>query len=312
MSTMRAIGQDTLGGPEVLKLIEVDRPEPGLLEVLVRVRAAGVNPTDWKGRATGGLAGGVPKILGYDVSGVVEAVGPGVTLYEPGDEVFGMPLFPRLPGAYAEYVVAPPRHFARKPASLDHVHAAALPLVSLTAWQSLVDTAGLQAGQRVLVHAAAGGVGHVAVQIAKARGAYVIGTASASKHDLVRSLGADEVIDYRSVDFASAVSDLDVVLDAVGGDYSERSLPTLRDGGTLVSILPVGDELRAAAAARGISSGWTLVEPDYSGMKEIAALVESGHLHAEIDTVFPLEEAAKAHALGETGRTTGKIVLTVD
>ncbi|GLY89205.1 NADPH:quinone reductase [Actinoallomurus iriomotensis] len=312
MATMRAVSQDTLGGPEVLKIVEVERPEPGPVEILVRVHAAGVNPTDWKARATGGRADLEPPFtLGFDVSGVVEAVGPGVTLYRPGDEVFGMPRFPHLAGAYAEYVTAPPRHFTRKPASIDHVQAAALPLAALTAWQGLVDTAGLREGQRVLIHAAGGGVGHLAVQIAKARGAHVIGTARTAKHELIRSLGADEVIDYTEVDFASAVREVDVVLDPIGGDYGLRSLRTLRDGGVLVSILPVGEELRAAAAERGIAADFTLVEPDYAGMKEIAALVEAGRLHAEIDSVFPLEEAAKAHELGERGRTTGKIVLTV-
>ncbi|MGI5233104.1 NADP-dependent oxidoreductase [Actinoallomurus sp. CA-142502] len=309
---MRAVSQDTLGGPEVLKIVDVERPEPGPVEILVRVHAAGVNPTDWKSRATGGLVGHEPPFtLGFDVSGVVEAVGFGVTLYRPGDEVFGMPRFPHLAGAYAEYVTAPSRHFTRKPASIDHVQAAALPLAALTAWQGLVDTAGLRAGQRVLIHAAGGGVGHLAVQIAKARGAHVIGTARTAKHELIRSLGADEVIDYTEVDFASAVREVDVVLDPIGGDYGLRSLRTLRDGGVLVSILPVGEELRAAAAQRGIAADFTLVEPDYAGMKEIAALVEAGRLHAEIDSVFPLEEAAKAHELGERGRTTGKIVLTV-
>ncbi|MFB9835507.1 NADP-dependent oxidoreductase [Actinoallomurus acaciae] len=309
---MRAVSQDTLGGPEVLKVVEVERPEPAPVEVLVRVHAAGVNPTDWKARATGGRAGHTPPfILGFDVSGVVEAVGVGVTLHRPGDEVFGMPRFPHPAGAYAEYVTAPPRHFARKPAAIDHVQAAAIPLAALTAWQGLVDTAGLREGQRVLIHAAGGGVGHLAVQIAKARGAYVIGTARTPKHELIRALGADEVIDYTRADFASAVRDVDVVLDTIGGDYGPRSLRTLRDGGVLVSILPVGEEVRAAAAERGIAAGFTLVEPDYAGMKEIAALVEAGRLHAEVDSVFPLEEAGRAHELGERGRTTGKIVLTV-
>ncbi|WP_345353693.1 NADP-dependent oxidoreductase [Actinoallomurus liliacearum] len=310
---MRAIVQEEPGGPEVLGLAEVERPEPGLLEILVRVHAAGVNPTDWKARARGSSMTGValPR-PGFDVSGVVEAVGPGVTLYEPGDEVFGMPRFPHPAGAYAEYVTAPARHFARKPAGIDHVHAAALPLAALTAWQGLVDTARVRAGQRVLVHAAAGGVGHLAVQIAKARGAYVIGTASEAKHEFVRGLGADEVVDYTKVDFADVVRDVDVVLDAVGGDYGLRSLRTLRDGGVLVSFLsPVGDDVLAAAGKRGIRAGWTLVETDHAGMKEIAVLVEEGRLRAEIDSVFPLEEAAKAHERGETGRTTGKIVLTV-
>ncbi|MCO5969255.1 NADP-dependent oxidoreductase [Actinoallomurus soli] len=309
---MRAIVQEAPGGPEVLRIAEVERPEPGLLEILVRVHAAGVNPTDWKTRARGTSMTGVPLPRpGFDVSGVVEAVGRGVTLYEPGDEVFGMPRFPHPAGAYAEYVTAPARHFARKPAGIDHVQAAALPLAALTAWQGLVDTARVRTGRRVLVHAAAGGVGHLAVQIAKAKGAYVIGTASGAKHEFVRGLGADEVVDYTKTDFTDVVRDVDIVLDAVGGDYGLRSLRTLRDGGVLVSFLLVGDDVLAEAGKRGIRAGWTLVEPDHAGMKEIAALVEDGRLRPEIDSVFPLEEAAKAHERGETNRTTGKIVLTV-
>ncbi|MBT2477308.1 NADP-dependent oxidoreductase [Streptomyces sp. ISL-94] len=207
-----------------------------------------------------------------------------------------------------QYVVAPARHFARKPASLDHVQAAALPLAALTAWQALVDTAGVSAGQRVLVHAAAGGVGHLAVQIAKARGAYVIGTASASKHDVLRELGADELIDYRSVDFTEAVSDVDVVLDALGGETAELSLKVLKPGGHLIS-LPGPDSV--PAAADGVYAAWVLVEPDLKGLEAIAALSDQGLLKPLVDTVLPLAQAAKAHEIGEQGRTTGKIVLTV-
>ncbi len=290
---MRAIMAQRAGGPDVLEEVELDRPEPGPVEVLVRVHAAGVNPTDWKSRARTES----PFIPGYDVSGVVEAVGPGVRMYAPGDEVFGMPLFPKHVGAYAEYVVAPPRHFARKPASLDHVTAAGLPLVGLTAWQSLVDFANIQAGQRVLIHAAAGGVGHVAVQIAKARGAHVIGTASAAKHDFVRGLGADEVIDYTTTDFTTATGDLDVVLDTIGGDYAPRSRPLLRDGGIYIALTPGEDFL--------------LVEPDHAGMLALVDLVEKGQLTVAIDSVFALADAAKAHERGETGRAQGKIVLRV-
>ncbi|WP_411101764.1 NADP-dependent oxidoreductase [Streptomyces sp. cmx-4-9] len=306
---MRAIVVNEWGGPEHLVEQEIERPEPGLGEVLVRVHAAGVNPVDWKTRASGGLItwGEVP-VLGWDVSGTVEAAGPGVTLHAPGDEVYGMPLFPRQAAGYAEYVVAPARHFARKPASLDHVQAAALPLAALTAWQALVDTAGVTAGQRVLVHAAAGGVGHLAVQIAKARGAYVIGTASAGKHDLLRELGADEVVDYRSTDFEDVVRDVDVVLDAVGGDHGQRSLKVLKPGGHLVT-LPGPDGV--PADADGVHAVWLLVEPDLKGLEEIAALVDQGLLKPLVDTVLPLEQAARAHEIGEQGRTTGKIVLTV-
>ncbi|MFB6694944.1 NADP-dependent oxidoreductase [Streptomyces virginiae] len=306
---MRAIVVKEWGGPENLVEREIERPEPGLGEVLVRVHAAGVNPVDWKTRASGALiAWGETPIVGWDVAGTVEAVGPGVTLYAPGDEVYGMPHFPRQAGGYAEYVVAPARHFARKPASLDHVQAAALPLAALTAWQALVDTAGVTAGQRVLVHAAAGGVGHLAVQIAKARGAYVIGTASAAKHDVLRELGADELIDYRSVDFAEAVADVDVVLDALGGETAERSLKVLKPGGHLVS-LPGPDSV--PAGADGVNASWVLVDPDLGGLQAIAELADKGLLKPLVETVLPLAEAARAHEIGEQGRTTGKIVLTV-
>ncbi|MEU2233745.1 NADP-dependent oxidoreductase [Streptomyces vietnamensis] len=306
---MRAVVVEQWGGPEKLVEREVERPEPGLNEVLVRVHAAGVNPVDWKTRASGALiAWGPLPVLGWDVSGTVEAVGPGVGNLHPGDEVFGMPLFPRQAGGYAEYVVAPARHLAPKPKSLTHVEAAALPLAALTAWQALVDAADVRPGERVLVHAAAGGVGHFAVQIAKARGAYVIGTASAAKHELLRELGADEVVDYREAPFENVVSDVDVVLDGLGGETGERSLKVLRTGGRLIT-LPGPDDV--PAAPEGVRAAWVLVEPDHLGLREIAALVESGALRPVVDTVLPLSEAAKAHELGERGRTTGKIVLSV-
>ncbi|MFC5721099.1 NADP-dependent oxidoreductase [Streptomyces gamaensis] len=310
---MRAVRAETAGGPEVLRVVGTDRPAPGIGEVLVRVRAAGVNPVDWKTRQRGWFYSGeqAPFVLGYDVSGVVEAVGDGVTLYAPGDEVYGMPRFPHPAGAYAEYVTAPTRHFAPKPRGLDHTRAAALPLAALTAWQALVDTAGVREGQRVLIHAAAGGVGHLAVQIAKARGAYVIGTASAAKHDFLRGLGADELIDYRERDFADAVRDVDVVLEAIGGDYPRRSLRTLRPGGFLAALLTLDPEVQTAAREQGVRAARVVVEPDLAGLKAIGELVESGRLHTEIAAVLPLEDAAKAHELGESGRTQGKIVLTV-
>ncbi|NGO06824.1 NADP-dependent oxidoreductase [Streptomyces sp. HC44] len=311
-NTMRAISQDVLGGPEVLKEIELERPDPRPNEVLVRVRAAGVNPTDWKHRATGGFLGEPPFVLGWDVSGVVEAAGIGVAHFRPGDEVFGMLSYPFGHGSHAEYVTAPARAFTHKPSGIDHTEAGALPLVSLTAWQALVETADLRPGQRVLIHAAGGGVGHVAVQIAKARGAHVIGTASAGKHDFLRGLGADELIDYRETDFAEAVRDVDVVLDAIGGEYSFRSLRVLREGGLLVSILPLGSpDLFKEAEGLGVRAVRMLVDADRSGMRAIAGLVDSGKLRATIAETFPLADAAKAHALGESGRTMGKIVLRV-
>jgi NADPH:quinone reductase-like Zn-dependent oxidoreductase len=309
---MRAIRQTVLGGPEVLEEVVVERPSPGPSEVLVRVRAAGVNPTDWKHRATGGFLKEPPFVLGWDVSGVVEAVGLGVALFKPGDEVFGMLPYPFGVGSHAEYVTAPARAFARKPASVDHEQAGALPLAALTAWQVLVDTADVRPGQRVLIHAAAGGVGHLAVQIAKARGAYVIGTASAAKHDFLRELGVDEPIDYRETDFAETVRDVDVVLDMVGGDYRFRSLRVLRPGGLLVSILPSGaTDFIEEAEKLGVRATEMLVEADHAGMNAIAGLVEEGRLRATIAGSFPLAEGVRLGRLGDTGRTTGKLVLTL-
>lgn len=313
-STMRAVSQDRAGDPDVLKVVKTRRPEPGRGEVLVRVQAAGVNPADWKTRARGMFGTGEtpPFTLGFDVAGVVESVGPGVTIFQPGDEVFGMPRFPHPAGAYAEYVTAPARHFAPRPPGLDAIQAGALPLAALTAWQALVDTARIEAGQRVLIHAAAGGVGHLAVQIAKARGAYVIATASAAKHDVLRTLGADELIDYRTQDVADTVHDVDVALDSIGGPTWTRSLRTLRPGGILVSLVPPDDTFPVRQAEEaGVRAVFMLVEPDQQGLREISALVEDGRLRVIVDTVLPLEQAAQAHTLGETGRTTGKIVLAV-
>ncbi|WP_017543316.1 NADP-dependent oxidoreductase [Nocardiopsis prasina] len=311
-STMRAISQDNHGGPEVLQEVRVPTPSPGPGEILVSVRAAGVNPTDWKHRAAAGFVNRLPLVLGWDVSGVVESVGYGVTIHQPGDEVLGMLPYPHGAGSHAEFVTGPARAFARKPAGVDHVQAGALPLAALTAHQALVDTAGLRSGQRVLVHAAAGGVGHLAVQIAKAHGAYVVGTASTPKHGFLRELGADEVIDYREVDFAEATSDIDVVLDPLAGDVAERSLKVMRSGGTLVSLLPLPGEVVERAAQRDIRAVSMLVEDDHAGMEAIAELVAEGALKAHVEATFPLSEAAKAHSLGETGRTTGKIVLVME
>jgi NADPH:quinone reductase-like Zn-dependent oxidoreductase len=310
---MRAITVESWGGPEFLREVKCPRPKPGPCEILVRVHAAGVNATDWKQRASGGL--GLwedPPAVGWDVSGTVEAIGIGVTLFKEGDQVFGMPRFPHQAGAYAEFVTAPARHFVRKPPNIDHIEAAALPLVSLTAWQALFDTAHLQPGQRVLIHAAAGGLGHIAVQVAKAFDAHVTGTARRDKHPFLRKLGADDLIDYTATDFTTAVQDVDIVLDAIGGDYGPRSLSVLRSGGTLVSLAsPADDALRPQAAALGIRAGFMLVEPDNAALTAIADLAATGRLRPAIETVLPLSQAAEAHVLGETGRTTGKIVLKV-
>jgi NADPH:quinone reductase-like Zn-dependent oxidoreductase len=308
---MRAVRLERFGDPEVLTVATVDRPEPIGTEVQVRVHAAGVNPVDWKTRA-GRSRLKPPFVLGWDVAGVVTALGEGVTRFAVGDEVFGMPWFPREAGAYAEYLTAPSRQLARKPTGLSFVEAAGLPLAGLIAWQSLVDTAKIQAGQRVLVHAAAGGVGHLAVQIAKAGGAHVIGTARAEKHDFLRSIGVDEPIDYTTEDVFSTVRNADVVLDLIGGETGVRSTTTLRPGGLLITV-PSGTSRAVldAAAAAGVRATGILVEPDGHGLEHLAALVDEEKLRVQIDSVIPLERAAEAHRLGEAGRTLGKIVLSV-
>jgi NADPH:quinone reductase-like Zn-dependent oxidoreductase len=310
-AVMRAIVMMSCGGPEVLKLAEVPRPAPILTEVLVRLRAAGTNPVDAYARSGAFPLLKPPAIPGWDLSGVVEEVVPGVNRFRVGDEVFGMPLFPRVAGAYAEYVAAPARQLARKPARLDHVHAAGLPLAGLTAWQGLVDIGQVKAGHRVLIHAAGGGVGHLAVQIAKARGAYVVGTASRGKHDFVRSVGADEVIDYRETDFATALKDIDVAFDLVGRDYGPRTLDVLRPGGVLVTIERLNGALATHAAATGKRVAGMAVEPDHVGLEELAKLVDEGRLRVHVGQTLPLEEAARAHQLYGHGGVPGKIVLTV-
>ncbi|MFG1639095.1 NADP-dependent oxidoreductase [Amycolatopsis sp. NPDC049252] len=311
---MKAVQTTAAGDPDVLVLSEVDRPAPVPTEVLVRVRAAGVNPVDWKIRGgvfPSGALGAPPFVQGWDVAGVVEA-GPRVTRFQPGDEVFGLLWFPRQAGGYGEYVTAPARQFARKPASLSFPEAAGLPMAGLTAWQTLVDVAGIGVGDRVLITAAAGGVGHLAAQIAHARGAVVTGTARAAKHEFLASVGVDEAVDYTAVDVREAVHDQDVVLDLLGGEHTLGLLGTLRPGGLLIlTIGQVTAELAAAAAARGVRITGFLVEPDSAGLAELSRLVERGELRVHLDHVLPLADVAKAHELGETGRTTGKIVLHV-
>ncbi|WP_330254742.1 NADP-dependent oxidoreductase [Nocardia sp. NBC_00565] len=295
---MLAITQQTFGGPEVLEIVEVDRPSAGPGEVVVRVAATGMNAADWKLRS--GLVrklGDPPFTLGFDVSGIVDEVGAGVERFQLGDEVYGMVL--SRSGGYAEYVVAQADILAPKPAIIDHIHAAALPTAVLTAWQGL---AGVVAGQRVLVHAAAGGVGHFAVQLAKDRGAYVIGTARAAKHEFLRELGADEVIDYTTTDFADAVRDIDLVFDLVGGAYGSRSLPVLRAGGRLIDAQ--GNDAEDDPRYERL-----YVSPSGNDLRDIADLLEHGRLRVEIDQVLPMAEVVKAHQLSESGRVRGKIVL---
>jgi NADPH:quinone reductase-like Zn-dependent oxidoreductase len=310
-ATMRKITQRTLGGPEVLELVEAPRPAPTPTEVLVRVTAAGVNPVDWKVRTRGGFLGDPPFTVGWDVAGVVEEVGYGVTRFEPGDRVFGMPRFPREAAAYAELVTSPSRQLAPIPDALDDVEAGALPLAGLTAWQALAETADVLPGQRVLILGAAGGVGHLAVQIAKSRGAYVIGTARAAKHEFLETLGVDEAIDYTSETVEDRVRDVDVVVDLVGDESTEGAIATLRDGGLFI-VVPSAAGLGALQDAAGdrVRVTGILVEPDRAGMESLAQLAATGALRPTIAETFPLEQAARAHEAGETGRTAGKLVLT--
>lgn len=312
---MKAVEIERLGGPEVLRLVNVERPQPGPTEVLVKVHAAGVNPVDWKTRQTGGFLaeyGPPPYRLGWDVSGVVEEVGAGVTRFQPGDEVLGMPWFPRAAGGYAEYVTGPSRHFAHKPGEMDHVEAAGLPLAGLTAWQALVDAAEVHAGQRVLILGAAGGVGHIAVQIAKSRDCYVIGTSQGVKHDFLVDLGIDEAIDYTTSSPTEIPEPYDVVLDLIGGDTGLDALGALRPGCIYIPI-PSREHTGTADRAheRGFQVHALLVEPDGNALEQLTRLVHMDKLRVEINTVFPLEEVAEAHRFGEQGRTRGKIVLRV-
>ncbi|MEU9139546.1 NADP-dependent oxidoreductase [Streptomyces sp. NPDC048404] len=304
---MRRVMQSRLGGPDVLKVVEVEVPVPGPAEVLVEVKAAGVNPVDWKMRAGGGL-GDLPFSVGWDVSGVVAAVGAGVTRFKAGDEVFGMPRFPAEAGAYAEHVTAPSRHLALKPPRISHLQAAGLPLAGLTGWQALVTVSEVTAGQRVLIPAAAGGVGHLAVQIAKARGAYVIATASGAKHDFVRGLGADEVIDYRKSDVGAQVRGVDVLLSTIAGQIRELA-DVLVPGGRIVALNGADAGAVQWAAENGLRADFMLVEPDRTDLESLASLAEKGQLTVHVDTVFPLDQVIDAHRLGEEGRTVGKIIL---
>lgn len=305
--TMVAITQDRLGGPEVLYAADVPRPVPGIGEVLVQVRAAGVNPADQMYRQTGVFGGQPPFTLGWDVSGVVSALGPGVTILAPGDEVFGLLPFPQGAGAYAEYVVAPTRALVRKPAALSHPEAGALPLAGLTAWQSLVETAGVSTGSRVLITGATGGVGHLAIQIAVARGAEVTALASTRNVDAAAGYGAHRVVDYRTTDVTTVGSDLDAVIDVLGGAFTERAVGMVRPGGTVVSMIPqIPADARVAAAEREVRLAGLLVEADRLGLGELVRLVEAGRLRPTVAATYPLRDAAAAH---RDGSGFGKTVL---
>ena len=311
MKTMKAVCIYGYGGPEVLSYEDAPRPHPGPGEILVRVHAAGINPVDWKirqGDLKAQLHHLFPLILGWDVSGIVEAVGTRTARLKVGDEVFSRPDISE-DGAYAEFIVMRESEVALKPKSLDHLHAAALPLAGLTGWQSLFIAAGLTAGQRVLIHAAAGGVGHLAVQLAKWKGAHVIGTASARNHDFVRQLGVDQVIDYDTERFEDAVQPVDVVFDTVGGDVQARSWKVLKPGGILVAITqPPPAE---TAKAHGVRSAFVFTEPNAAQLAEIAQLADAEKLKVIVETILPLSDATRGQELSERGHGRGKIVLRV-
>ncbi len=308
--TMRAVRIHAYGGPEVLVYEDVARPEAAAGEVLIRVHAAGVNPADWKTRSGPARPGAMlPMILGWDVSGAVEALGHEVTEFHEGDAVYGMIRFPQAGATYAEYVAAPVAHLAHKPATIDHIHAAAVPLAGLTAWQALFEKAHLTAGQTVLILGAAGGVGHLAVQLAKSQGAYVLGTASTRNIEFLHRIGVDQAIDYTTTPLETVVHNVDVVFDTVGGEARERSLRVIKPGGTLVSI--VFGRPSAEQTAAGVNVQGMLVQPNAAQLVQIARLIDAGKVHNTVDTVLPLANARKAHELSETHRTRGKIVLRV-
>lgn len=309
--TMKAVRIHQHGGPEVLKYEDAPRPKPAADELVVKVHATGVNPVDWKvreGHLERFLHHSLPLTPGWDFSGVVEALGAGATRLKVGDEVYAKPDLARN-GAYAEYIAVRESEVAMKPRSLDHIHAASIPLAALTAWQSLFDAANLQAGQRVLIHAAAGGVGIFAVQLAKWAGAYVIGTASARNHDFLHGLGVDEFVDYQEVHFEDAIDDVDVVFDLVGGQTQLRSWGVLKKGGIMVSI--VSPPQQQHADSHGVRQAFVFVQPNAGQLDRIAELVEAGKLETVVETVLPLCEARKAQELSQAGHTRGKMVLRV-
>lgn len=311
MATMMAVRIHEYGGPDVLRLEDAPVPVPAAGEVLIRVHAAGINPVDWKireGRLKGRVEHRLPLILGWDVAGVVETLGPGVTQFKTGDAVYARPDIAR-DGGYAEYITVRAGEVALKPKSLDFIHAAAVPLAALTAWQALFDAAKLVAGQRILIHAGAGGVGSYAVQFAHWKGAQVITTAGARNADLVHKLGAGQVIDYTRVRFEDEVRDLDAVFDTVGEEVQQRSWKVLKKGGILVSILAltVPDD----AAALGLRSAYVFVQPNAAQLGQIAELIDGGHVKPVVETVLPLSEVRQAHILSQSRHARGKIVLRV-
>jgi NADPH:quinone reductase-like Zn-dependent oxidoreductase len=305
-SMMQAIRAHDYGAPEVLVLEQAPRPQPQAGEALIRILAAGVNPADWKMRS-GVYKAFMPLTFpwtpGLEGAGIVEAVGSEVAHLQPGQAVYG-----RIRGSYAEHAKAPATDLQLKPDILTFEQAASVPVGALTAWQAVIETAQVQSGQRVLVHGAAGGVGIYAVQLAKWRGAQVMGTASASNLEFVRSLGAEQAIDYNVAPFETVVQDLDVVIDTVGGDLPERSLPVLRPGGVLVSVAArlspeMGQALNIHTPSLGLSGSEKLAQ--------ISQLLESKQIRPVVGAVFTLSDARKAHELSQTGHGRGRIILRI-
>lgn len=311
MNESKSVRLHAFGGPEVLQVEPVPIPQAKDDEVLVRVAAASINPVDYKTREGEFPPVGedaLPVILGRDLAGTIEAVGTRAHyMLRKGDAVFAFIGFDR--GGQSDYVVVKALELAAAPTSIDLVHAAAVPLAGMTAWQGLFDHGGLQAGQRVLIHGGAGGVGHLAVQFAKAKGATVFATAGTDDLDYVRSIGADTVIDYKKQRFEDVASDMDLVLDLVGGETQTRSFAVLRAGGTLVSTIDVDEPEEAKKRNIRVPDRW-LAEVNTKQLAEIAALIDAGTVKVEVAQVFPVEEAASAYERLENGHVRGKVVLT--
>lgn len=315
---MKAMVIDGFGGADKLHWAEVETPAPGPGEVLIKLAATSVNPVEWKIRE-GYLAKAFPHhfplILGWDAAGTVAALGAGVSGFTVGEKVFAYCRKPEVQwGTYAEYVVMDAAAVAPAPANLSLEEAATLPLVGLTSWQAMFDTAQLSAGQTVLIHAGAGGIGSLAIPLAKARGARVLTTARAANHDYVRALGADLAIDYTTRPFADAVRQavpegVDVVFDTMGGTTQADSWATLKTGGFLVSIVDRPDQ--AAAAAKGLRAAYVFVSPNGAELREIAALVEAGKVNPPAIEILPLERAADAQEQSRAHHVRGKIVLKI-
>lgn len=312
---MRHIVYEQFGEADVLKLAESAQPTPSAKQVCVRVAGAGLNPIDWKTRKGLGFAAQqikdrLPWTPGYDISGTVIEVGDDVTTLSAGDRVMGMIGFPASGGGYADYALAREDELIIVPEEMDLVCAGGLPLAALTAWQGLFEIAELKPEDKVLIHAGAGGVGHLAIQFAKARGAHVIATASAANADFLATLGANEVIDYTRDDFVDACYGLDVVLDLVGGETGHRSLHTLAEQGVLVTIPTVtADPIITEAENMGLRAHGMTVRPDVFHLEEIAELIEDGDVRLHVDETFPLAHAVAAHQRLETGHVRGKLVL---